>query len=62
MAASWLGLRGHIYNLNIKIFFLMSRDLENRGGHQKASNTRDFANVIQPIAGDGDEAADGSIN
>jgi hypothetical protein len=39
----------------------MSRGFEENGWNRKASDTKDFANFVQAVAGDGDAAVDGRI-
>jgi hypothetical protein len=44
--------------LNIKKFPLMSRGFEGMGGSEKVLDTKNFANVIKPVAGNGNAAVD----
>jgi hypothetical protein len=46
--------------LNIIKFLSMSRGFECRGLNQKLSDSKDFTNVFEPVAGDGDAAEDSS--
>ena len=46
--------------LNIRKFLLMSRGFEERGGHQKLSDAKDFANFNQVVVGNENSAIDAS--
>jgi hypothetical protein len=46
---------------NIKKSVLMSRGFEGNGLNQKLSDSKDFTNLFQPVAGDGDAAVDAPV-